>query len=101
VKLRKAPILVMSDHRKLEVAAQLTDDILSKLADAFFQVVKLEGWGKRDLAQITGISERAIGRILTGRKELTIENIAVLARVMRKRPELTLHDTRPPVDRTP
>lgn len=86
----------MPDSRKLEVAAQFTDDVLSKLAAAFFQVVKQEGWGKRDLSQISGINETAIGHILAGRrKNLTIETIALLTRAMRKRPELTLHDLRP------
>lgn len=86
----------MSDSRKSEIAAQFTDDVLSKLAAAFFQVVKQEGWGKRDLSQISGINETAIGHILAGRrKNLTIETIALLTRAMRKRPELTLHDLRP------
>jgi hypothetical protein len=92
----KASFRVMSDDRRLEVAAQFTDDVLSKLADAFFQVVKNEGWGKRDLSAISGINETAIGHILAGRrKNLTIETIALLTRAMRKRPELTLHDLRP------
>jgi hypothetical protein len=92
----KAPIRAMSADRKLELAAQFRDDVLSKLANAFFQVVKYEGWGKRDLAAISGINETAINHILAGRrKNLTIETIALLTRAMRKRPELTLHDVRP------
>jgi transcriptional regulator with XRE-family HTH domain len=92
----KASFQVMSDDRRLEVAAQFTDDVLSKLADAFFQVVKNEGWSKRDLSAISGINETAISHILAGRrKNLTIETIALLTRAMRKRPELILHDLRP------
>jgi hypothetical protein len=92
----KASIERMSDSRRLEVTAQFTDDVLSKLADAFFQVVQQEGWGKRDLSSISGINETAVGHILAGRrKNLTVETIALLTRAMRKRPELTLHDLRP------
>jgi transcriptional regulator with XRE-family HTH domain len=86
----------MSGDRRLEVAAQFTDDVLAKLARAFFQVIKQEGWGKRDLAAISGINETAIGHILAGRrKNLTVETIALLTRAMRARPELILHDLRP------
>jgi DNA-binding Xre family transcriptional regulator len=92
----KEPVEPMSESRRLEVAAQLTDDVLSKLVDAFFQVVQQEGWGKRDLSSISGIDETAIGHILAGRrKNVTLETIALLTRAMRKRPELTLHDLRP------
>src|SRR2546421_7993737 len=92
----KAQVSPMSKTRRLEVAAQFTDDVLSKLADAFFQVVQQEGWGKRDLSLISGINETAIGHILAGRrKNLTVETIAVLARAMLARPELVLHDLRP------
>lgn len=86
----------MSDHRRLEVAVQFTDDVLSKLAGAFFAVVQHEGWGKRDLSLISGINETAIGHILAGRrKNLTVETIALLTRAMQTRPELVLHDLRP------
>ena len=86
----------MTDDRKLEVVAQFTDDILAKLTDAFFEVLKKEGWGKRDLSQICGINESAIGHILAGRrKNLTAETVALLARAMKMRPSLTLTDTRP------
>lgn len=86
----------MSDDRRLEVIAQFRDDVLAKLANAFFQIVKHEGWGKRDLAAISGINETAINHILAGRrKNLTVETIALLTRAMQMRPELTLHDVRP------
>jgi hypothetical protein len=92
----KMPVGSMSENRKLEITAQFTDDVLSKLADAFFQVVRQGGWGKRDLSFISGINETAIGHILAGRrKNLTVETIALLTRAMRKRPELLLHDLRP------
>jgi hypothetical protein len=92
----KAPIREMLPDRKDEVMAQLTDDVLAKLTSAFFEVVSKEKWGKRDLALISGLNETAIGHILAGRrKNLTIETIAMLARAMKKRPELVLHDMRP------
>lgn len=92
----KAPIREMSDDRKREVVAQLTDDVLAKLTTAFFEIISKERWGKRDLALISGLNETAIGHILAGRrKNLTVETIALLARAMQKRPELFLHDTRP------
>ena len=92
----KAQVVPMSDHRRLEVAVQFTDDVLSKLAGAFFAVVQHEGWGKRDLSLISGINETAIGHILAGRrKNLTVETIALLTRAMQTRPELVLHDLRP------
>jgi hypothetical protein len=92
----KAPVVVMSDDRKREAIAQLTDDVLSKLTGAFFDVCKFERWTKRDLSSISGINETAIGHILAGRrKNLTVETIAMLARAMGVRPELVLHDTRP------
>jgi transcriptional regulator with XRE-family HTH domain len=91
----KAAYEPMSDQRKLEVVAELTDDVLAALTRAFFQVIKREKWGKRDLARISGINETAIGHILAGRrKNLTIESIALLARAMQMRPELVLHDLR-------
>ncbi len=86
----------MTDDRKREVVAQFTDDVLSKLTGAFFDACKLERWTKRDLSKISGINETAIGHIFAGRrKNLTMETIALLARSMRVRPELILHDTRP------
>jgi hypothetical protein len=92
----KAPVCAMTDDRKREIVAQLTDDVLSKLTGAFFDVWKLEHWTKRDLATISGINETAINHILAGRrKNLTVETVAVLARAMGTRPELVLHDTRP------
>jgi hypothetical protein len=92
----KAEFRVMSNDRRAEVVAQLTDDVLSKLGSAFLQVLQQEGWGKRDLSQISGINETAIGHILAGRrKNLTVETIALLSRAMRKRPELVMHDLRP------
>jgi hypothetical protein len=92
----KSPVCQMSDDRKGEVVAQLTDDVLAKLTSAFFEVVSKEKWGKRDLALISGLNETAIGHILAGRrKNLTVETIALLARSMQKRPELILRDTRP------
>jgi hypothetical protein len=94
-KQAKAPIQPMSDHRRLEVVAQFSDDVLSKLAMAFFQALQEEGWGKRDLSAICGINETAIGHILSGRrKNITVESIALLSRAMRTRPELVLHDLR-------
>jgi transcriptional regulator with XRE-family HTH domain len=92
----KAPVCAMTEDRKREVVAQLTDDVLSKLTGAFFDVCKIERWTKRDLSAISGINETAIGHILAGRrKNLTVETIALLARAMSVRPELVLHDTRP------
>lgn len=86
----------MSEQEKLEVVARLTDNVLAELTKAFLKVVKQERWGKRDLAQISGINETGIGHVLSGRrKNLTIETIALLARAMRTRPELVLHDLRP------
>jgi len=93
---RKASYAPVSEQQKLEAVAHLTADVLAALTKAFFEVVKREQWGKRDLAQISGLNETAIGHILAGRrKNLTIETIALLARAMRKRPELVLHDLRP------
>jgi transcriptional regulator with XRE-family HTH domain len=92
----KAPVCAMTGDRKHEVVAQLTDDVLSKLTGAFFDVCKIERWTKRDLSTISGINETAINHILAGRrKNLTVETIALLARAMGVRPELVLHDTRP------
>jgi hypothetical protein len=92
----KMPAAPMTNDRRAEIVAQLTDDVLSKLASAFFEVVQKEGWGKRDLSLISGMNETAIGHILAGRrKNLTIETVALLTRAMRKRPELLLHDLRP------
>jgi hypothetical protein len=92
----KMLVAPMTNFRKEEVVAQLIDDVLSKLASAFFEVVQKEGWGKRDLSLISGMNETAIGHILAGRrKNLTIETVALLTRAMRKRPELLLHDLRP------
>ena len=92
----KALVCAMTEDRKHEVVAQLTDDVLSKLTGAFFDVCKIEHWTKRDLSTISGINETAINHILAGRrKNLTVETIALLARAMGVRPELVLHDTRP------
>jgi transcriptional regulator with XRE-family HTH domain len=92
----KAPVCAMTEDRKYEVIAQLTDDVLSKLTGAFFDVCTIEHWTKRDLSTISGINETAINHILAGRrKNLTVETIALLARAMGVRPELILHDTRP------
>jgi transcriptional regulator with XRE-family HTH domain len=96
VSAAKAPVDAMTAGRKREVIAQFTDDVLSKLTGAFFDVCKLERWTKRDLSAISGIDETAIGHILAGRrKNLTVETIALLTRAMGNRPELVLHDTRP------
>jgi transcriptional regulator with XRE-family HTH domain len=92
----KAPVCAMTEDRKREVVARLTDDVLSKLTGAFFDVCIIERWTKRDLSAISGINETAIGHILAGRrKNLTVETIALLARAMGVRPELVLHNTRP------
>ena len=92
----------MTEDRKHEVVAQLTDDVLSKLTGAFFDVCKIEHWTKRDLSTISGINETAINHILAGRrKNLTVETIALLARAMGVRPELVLHDTRPTGNQMP
>jgi transcriptional regulator with XRE-family HTH domain len=92
----KAQVCAMTEDRKREIVAQLTDDVLSKLTGAFFDVCKVEHWTKRDLSTISGINETAINHILAGRrKNLTVETIALLARAMGVRPELVLHDTRP------
>src|ERR1700683_2670837 len=91
----KAPVTTMTEDRKRDVTAQFTDDVLSKLTGAFFDVCKIERWTKRDLSAISGINETAISHILAGRrKNLTVETIALLTRAMRKRPELLLHDLR-------
>jgi transcriptional regulator with XRE-family HTH domain len=92
----KTPPEVMSEDRKSELVAQFTDDVLSKLTGAFFDVSTIEHWTKRDLSQIIGMNETAVGHILAGRrKNLTIETIALLARAMKVRPELVMHDMRP------
>jgi hypothetical protein len=92
----KAAYAPMSEQQRLEAVVHLTDEVLATLTKAFFEVVKNEQWGKRDLAQISGLNETGIGHVLAGRrKNLTIETIALLARAMRKRPELVLHDLRP------
>jgi DNA-binding Xre family transcriptional regulator len=92
----KAPFRPLSPERRREIAAQLTDDVLAKLVEAFFEVVQQEAWGKRDLAAISGMNETAIGHILSGRrKNLKLETIAILTRAMKTRPELILHDLRP------
>jgi transcriptional regulator with XRE-family HTH domain len=86
----------MTNEQRLDLVARFKDDILSKLGTAFVEVAKIEGWRKRDLANISGINETAISRILRGRrKNLTAETIALLARAMKKRPELWLVDIRP------
>ena len=93
---QKATVVPMLAEFKRSVIAQATDDVTAKLTGAFFEVAKNERWGKRDLSQISGLNETAIGHILSGRrKNLTVETIALLARAMQKRPELVLHDTRP------
>jgi DNA-binding Xre family transcriptional regulator len=93
---QKAAAVPMMAEFKRSVIAQATDDVIAKLTGAFFEVAKNEKWGKRDLSQISGMNETAIGHILSGRrKNLTVETIALLARAMQKRPELVLHDTRP------
>jgi transcriptional regulator with XRE-family HTH domain len=98
----KAPLCAMTQDRKQEVVAQMTDDVLSKLTGAFFDVCKIEHWTKRDLSTISGINETAINHILAGRrKNLTVETVALLARAMQLRPELVLHDTRPADNRMP
>jgi ribosomal protein S6 len=92
----KAVFAPMLQQQKLDVTAHFTDDVLNALTNAFFEVVKTEHWGKRDLAKISGLNETGIGHILAGRrKNLTVETIALLARSMRKRPELILRDLRP------
>jgi transcriptional regulator with XRE-family HTH domain len=93
---RKESYKPMTSKRRLDLVARFKDDIISKLGAAFVEVVKNEGWGKRDIAKISGIDETAISRILRGRrKNLTAETIALLARSMKKRPELLLIDIRP------
>jgi DNA-binding Xre family transcriptional regulator len=95
-KSEKVAPVPMSEERKGEIAAQFTDDVLSKLTGAFFDVCATERWTKRDLSRISGMNETAIGHILSGRrKNLKLETIALLARAMQVRPELVLHDTRP------
>lgn len=92
----KAAITAFSEEGRRDVIAQYADDVVAKMTSAFFEVVSRERWGKRDLAAISGLNETAIGHILSGRrKNLTAETIALLARAMKKRPELVLHDTRP------
>jgi ribosomal protein S6 len=92
----KAACAPMSAQQQLDAVAHFTDDVLAALTNAFFEVVKTEHWGKRDLAKISGLNETGIGHILAGRrKNLTVETIALLARSMRKRPELVLRDLRP------
>jgi hypothetical protein len=92
----KASFRPLSSERRQEIAAQFTDDVLAKLVEAFFNVVQQEAWGKRDLAAISGMNETAIGHILSGRrKNLKLETVTILARAMKTRPELVLHDLRP------
>jgi hypothetical protein len=97
----KVAYTAISEQQKLEAVTHLTDDVLAALTKAFFEIVKHEQWGKRDIAQISGLNETGIGHVLAGRrKNLTIETIALLARAMRKRPELVLHDLRPQGNRS-
>jgi transcriptional regulator with XRE-family HTH domain len=86
----------MTDEQKLDAVAGFSDDVIAKLTEAFFETIKSEGWGKRDLAKISGLNETAIGHILSGRRlNPTIETIALLARALQRRPELTLKNVRP------
>jgi ABC-type Mn2+/Zn2+ transport system ATPase subunit len=92
----RAAYVPISEERKLEIVAQFTDDVLTQLGRAFIEAVKIERWGKRDLARITGLNETGIGHVLAGRRRnLTVGTIALLARAMKKRPQLTLVDVRP------
>jgi hypothetical protein len=98
----KADYCQMTGQQKLEAVAQLTDNVLAELTKAFFEVVKKERWGKRDLSRISGLNETGIGHILAGRrKNLTVESVALLARAMQKRPELVLYDLRPKGNNAP
>lgn len=91
----KAPLAVLSEEQRRRYAAKFADDVLAKLTEAFIDVQEIEGWGKRDIAQILERDETAIGHLLSGRrKNMTIETVALLARAMRKRPELVLKDLR-------
>lgn len=93
----KAPFVPMSEDEKLGYIVGFWDNILTQLGIAFVQVVKNENWTRRDLASITGLNERGIGEVLSGRrKTLTADTVAVLARAMRKRPRLVLEDLRDP-----
>jgi len=92
----KAPVPEVSEARRELEAARFKDDVLTKLNSAFVDILQKEGWTKRDLAELSGLDETAIGHILAGRrKNLTVDVIARLARAMRTRPELALVDLRP------
>jgi transcriptional regulator with XRE-family HTH domain len=92
----KVPLEKMSEIKRLDAVAEFSDDVISKLTDAFFEVVSREGWTKRDLADISGLNETMISHVLSGRRlNPTIETVALLARAMRKRPKLNLEDARP------
>ena len=87
---------IMDDLRRNEIVLQFQDDVVAALSEAFADVLTREGWGKRDLAAVCGIDESTIGHILAGRRRnLELETVALLARAMRRRPELTLVDVRP------
>ena len=93
---------IMTEADKLRFRAEFVDDVLSKLGDALFEVAEKEGWTKRDIAAVAGMDETMLGRLLAGRRpNMKVETVAVLARALRRRPELTLHNDRPeaPVER--
>lgn len=93
---------VTTEADRLRFRAEFVDDVLSKLGDALFEVAEKEGWTKRDIAARAGMDETMLGRLLAGRRpNMKVETIAVLARALRQRPELVLHDDRPaaPIER--
>ena len=91
------PVISEADH--LRYRAEFVDDVLSKLSDALYEVASVEGWTKRDIATVAGMDETMLGRLLSGRRpNMKIETVAILARALRRRPELTLHDDRPAFD---
>lgn len=90
------PITTEAD--RIRFRAEFVDDVLSKLSDALFEVAEKEGWTKRDIAARADMDETMVGRLLAGRRpNMKVETIAVLARALRRRPELFLHDDRPEV----
>lgn len=87
---------IMTEAQIARYRAEFVDDVLSKLADALFEVAAEEEWTKRDIAAVAGMDETMLGRLLAGRRpNMKIETVAVLARALRRRPELVLHDDRP------
>lgn len=97
---RKKPVQVetcqfpeLNEHSQ-EWRARFTDDVLAKLKGCLWHIHS-ESKDIYDLALTSGMSIFKLKRIFSGRKKnITIDEIAILSRAMRFRPELVLHDMR-------